>query len=123
MIMGGAAHGGLHAMGAEHLDKLLDEAGASADQKARIHEIMKRAFEGMKPMHGGMEQAHAELTAPTIDRAALERLRARHIAQIDQASRTMVSAMADAAEVLTPAQRARLRAAMQTRRAEHGNDH
>jgi Spy/CpxP family protein refolding chaperone len=80
-----------------------------------------RAFEGMRPMHGGMEQAHAELhgllTAPTIDRAALERLRARHIAEIDQASRTMVSAMADAAEVLTPALRARLRAAMETRRA------
>jgi Spy/CpxP family protein refolding chaperone len=126
MMMGPGGHGGMHAMGAEHLGKLLDEAGASAEQKAKIHEIMQRGLGGMKPMHGQMQQAHAEihdlLTAPTIDRAALERLRAQHIAEMDRASRGMVAALADAAEVLTPAQRAKLRAAMQAHHAEHGGE-
>ena len=59
-----------------------------------------------------MEQGHHQLlaliTAPTIDRAALENLRAEHIAAADRASKVLAQALADAADVLTPAQRAKL---------------
>ncbi len=111
-MMGGP--GGMHARMMAHLDRALDAAGASADQKAKITAILRAGFAPMADMHAGMSATHASLhailLAPTIDRAALERLRAGQIAKIDAASKTMVNAMADAAEVLTPAQRAKLAA-------------
>jgi len=105
-----------HAMMAEHFDKALDAAEATPDQRARIHEILKTAMQSIMPLHKQMADAHGELhrllAAPTIDRSALETLRADEIGQLDQASKTLVSALADAAEVLTPAQRAKLAAKM-----------
>ncbi|HEY1879994.1 MAG TPA: Spy/CpxP family protein refolding chaperone [Caulobacteraceae bacterium] len=112
----GAAHGEghmqMHAMMAEHLDKALAAVDATPDQKARIHQIMRGAMQSMGPMHQQMAGTHTELhrllTAPVIDRAALEKLRADRIADVDQASRRLVGALADAAEILTPEQRAKL---------------
>jgi Spy/CpxP family protein refolding chaperone len=75
----------------------------------------------MAKMHGDMANTHKALhgilAAATIDRAALERLRAAEIARIDSASRAATGAMADAAEVLRPDQRAKLA----TLAAEHGH--
>lgn len=112
----GAAHGEnhmqMHAMMAEHLDKALTAVDATPEQKTRIHEIMRGAMASMGPLHERLGSTHADLhrilLAPVIDRAALEKLRAERIADIDQASRSLVGALADAAEVLTPEQRAKL---------------
>ena len=83
---------------------------------------MQRGFAPMNDMHAQLHETlaavHARLTAPTVDRGALELLRSREIAQIDQASKTMIQAFADAAEVLTPVQRAKL-AALMAERAAH----
>ena len=115
--MGG--HGQMHVMMQAHIDKMLTEVAATPDQKARIHEILKGAMGSMGPMHQHMAAIHGDLhrlrTAPTIDRAALENLRAGTIADVGQASKTLVGALADAAEVLTPVQRAKLGTLM----AEH----
>ena len=48
------------------------------------------------------------LAAPTIDRSKLEALRSDHLKLADDASRRITAAVAEAAEVLTPAQRADL---------------
>ena len=48
------------------------------------------------------------MTAPSIDRARLESLRAEQIKSLDEASKRLVTAISDAAEVLTPEQRAAL---------------
>ena len=116
-----AGPGGMHAMAMAHLTKLLDQAGASEDQKTRIGAILRTGFAPLADMHQGMSDIHARLhallTAPTIDRVALESLRAEAMGKLDDASRTMTKAMADAAEVLTPEQRARFGAAMS---AAHG---
>ncbi len=111
-MMGGSGHAAMHAMAMAHIQKMLDEVGATPEQKAKIDSILRSGFGSMMSMHQSMEdthrQLHALLTAPTVDRNALEQLRAAQIAQLDQASRAMVQAMADAADVLTPEQRAKL---------------
>ena len=113
-MRGMMGHGGMHAMAMGRFDMALDAAAASADQKARITAILHAGFKPMAGLHEDMKAAHASLhailLAPTIDRAALEQLRAGEMAKLDTASKTMVAAMADAAEVLTPAQRAKLAA-------------
>jgi Spy/CpxP family protein refolding chaperone len=53
--------------------------------------------------------------APVIDRAALERLRAEQMQRMDVISRRILAAVEDAAEVLTPEQRAKF--------AEHLRQH
>ena len=51
------------------------------------------------------KQAIALFAAERIDRDAIERLRASQLALADQASGRFTRALADVAEVLTPAQR------------------
>ena len=111
-----SAHGAMHADAMAHMQQMLDAVGATADQKAKIASILHAGFAPMMQMHAEMKRAHASLhaliTAPTIDRVALEQLRSREMAALDAASRGMVKAMADAAEVLRPDQRAKLAAMM-----------
>ena len=54
---------------------------------------------------GARAQAVTLLTAPTIDRTAIERLRAEQIGLAETASKRIAQALADAAEVLNPEQR------------------
>ena len=118
--MMGHGHGDMHAMAMAHVGKMLDAVGASADQKSRIEAILHAGFAPMAGVHADMAKTHAGLhailAAPSIDRAALEQLRAAEIARLDEASRTMTKALADAAEVLTPEQRAKLAAMMANHR-------
>jgi len=117
--MGGA--GGMHSMAMGHVTQMLDAVGASDDQKTKIGAILHTGFEPMAKLHEDMGNTHKALhqilAAPTVDRAALEQLRAAEVARIDSASRAATGAMADAAEVLRPDQRAKLA----TLAAEHGH--
>lgn len=83
---------------------------ATPEQKAKLQAIAKSAFEDLKPLREKSRAAHAEsmklLAQPNIDRAALERVRQTEQQLNDQRSRRITQAFADAAEVLTPAQRA-----------------
>jgi protein CpxP len=95
-----------------HIDKLVEQcaADASADQKARLAAIANAAVADLGPVHEqfrqGHARAHALLTAPAIDRAALEQWRAEQIQRIDLMSRRVLAAVEDGAEQLTPEQRA-----------------
>jgi Spy/CpxP family protein refolding chaperone len=59
-------------------------------------------------MRNARRQAVTLLSQPAIDRAALEALRADQLQLAEQASRRLTQALADVADVLTPAQRKQL---------------
>jgi protein CpxP len=85
------------------------ELDATADQQTRIASIAKSAVADLRPLRekaqAARTQAVALLTAPTIDRTAIERLRAEQIGLAETASKRIGQALADAAEVLNPEQR------------------
>jgi protein CpxP len=85
------------------------ELDASADQQAKIAGIAKVAVNDLRPLHekahAARSQAVALLTAATLDRSAIEKLRADQIALAETASKRIAQAVADASEVLNPEQR------------------
>jgi protein CpxP len=85
---------------------------ASTEQKQKITGIIQRAADDLRPLHEkhmeSRRQIRDALAAPAIDRAKLEALRADHVKLADEASHRITAALAEAAEVLTPAQRADL---------------
>jgi len=93
-------------------ERMLSEVDASDDQIDQVVAILSNAFEelhGMREIHGTQREAFtAALGAAEVDRDALEALRAEGVAMAEQASERIVSALADAAEVLTPEQREEL---------------
>ena len=94
------------------VERAFDSVGATSAQEARAHDIVAAAFKDFEPLRGKRDalrtQALSILKAPTIDRAAAEKLRAEHVAELDTASKRLVTALLDLAEVLTPEQRVTL---------------
>jgi protein CpxP len=110
----GMRHGPMDPATAEkRIDRMVERIvpDASAEQKAKISGIFKAAAKDMRPLREQHRAAHQQaikiLSQPTIDRAALERVRVNQMRLADQMSKRMTQAMTDAAEVLTPAQRAK----------------
>jgi len=85
------------------------EIDATDDQAAKITALATAVAKDMKPLHGQFKAAgdemHKLLTSDTIDRTALEKIRAERVAEADRVSKELVNALADVAEVLTPEQR------------------
>jgi Spy/CpxP family protein refolding chaperone len=88
------------------------ELDATPDQQTKIAAIAKAAVHDVLPLrekvHAARGQALALLTAPTIDRSAIERLRAEQIELAETASKRIAQAVADASEVLNPDQRRKI---------------
>ena len=112
----------------QRLDRMLKhfyvEIDASEEQKRRLEPIVKQAAKDLLPMredlHAGRREAIELLTQERVDPAALEALRARKIGLADEASRRLTRAIAEAADVLTPAQRKQLAAHFARRHARRG---
>lgn len=122
------AEGASQAQG-PRLDKMvqhmLSGVDVTAEQQSKITAIVKAAWadqatarEQMRTQRG---QLMTLLAAPTIDRAALEQLRGQQLAAHQAMSKRMTDAMADAAEVLTPAQRAAWLETRQARMSARGS--
>ncbi|MFM1988995.1 MAG: hypothetical protein RJA99_1952 [Pseudomonadota bacterium] len=105
-------------------DRIVREVDGSPEQKVKLQAIAQGAITELAPMREQMRTARREgmalLAAPTIDRGAIEALRAKQLAAADGASRRMAQAMADAAEVLTPEQRTKLAERLQRRMGRRG---
>lgn len=114
---GGWRHGGPGFGGGFGIERAFDAIDATAEQEKKIWEIVDGVRGEVRPMmrdfRGTREQLAEILGAPTVDRAAVEKLRAERVAALDQASQKITTALLDAAEVLTPEQRAKLKLRME----------
>lgn len=108
----------------QRIARMVTQVGGTAEQRDRIVAIMKTAAADRAKLReqgrGLRGQGLALLKAPTIDRAALEQQRSQRLALFDAVSRRMTTAIADAAEVLTPEQRVKF-AEMAERRGFGGH--
>jgi protein CpxP len=105
------------------VQKALDSVGASSAQEAKVHDIIAAKFTEIAPNpeeHDAMrKQALELLSAPTVDRAAVEKMRADVVARFDTKSKAIVGGLLDIADQLTPAQRTALAAEIEQMHA-HG---
>jgi protein CpxP len=100
------------AMVDEHLDRMLKhlyvEIDATDAQKQQLAPIVKGAARDLLPvrakLHDARRQAVELLSRESVDRAALETLRADQLRLAEQASMRFTQALADVADVLTPEQ-------------------
>jgi len=94
------------------VDRGLWAADASSDQKQKITAILRAAADDLYALRqkhlDGRKEIADTLAAPTIDRDKLETLRAQQMQLAEAASKRLTAAVADAGDVLTPAQRAEL---------------
>lgn len=85
------------------------EIDATTDQQEKLRAIVKGAVKDLLPMRekalAARQRARVLLIQPTIDRAAMEALRAEQMALAEAASKRFVQTLGDAGEVLTPEQR------------------
>jgi len=88
------------------------EIDATTEQQSKLQGIVKAAIKDLLPMReqafAARQQARDLLTQTTIDRGAIEKLRAEQIAAAETFSKRVAQALGDAAEVLTPDQRKKL---------------
>ena len=90
----------------------LENVGATTAQEDKIHDIVAATFTDLDQGADGRAALRKQvldlLRAPTIDRAAVEKLRADQIAAIDAKSKRVVQAVLDVSAQLTPDQRTKL---------------
>ena len=106
----------------------LDNVGATTAQEDKVHDIIAKASTDLDPTagkdgdeHGAMKKQVLELMkAPTLDRAAFDKLRADKVAEMDAKSKVIENALFDAASQLSPEQRSKLVANIQERMDHHG---
>lgn len=111
------------AMAERRVDHLIKLVNGSPEQKTKLLGLAQAAMTEMKPLREQMravrQKGMALLSAASIDRSAIDKLRSEQIQLADSISRRMTTHMADAAEVLTPAQRTIVAEKMKSR-GEHG---
>lgn len=104
---------------------IVEDLDGTPEQQAKLAAIAKAAAKDLAPIHdelvAGRTEAVAILTAETVDRAALEAHRARQARRLTAASERLVTAVADAADVLTPAQRAKAAAKLEQLHGRFGH--
>jgi periplasmic protein CpxP/Spy len=110
---GRMGHGSMFGFGPERMfDFALSSVGATSEQKLKIVTIAQSAMQELRPLRDRRYTASLKLAillkADTVDRAAIEKLRAEEFAAFEAGSKRAAQALSEAAEVLTPAQRQQL---------------
>jgi len=100
--------------------RALGRVEATDDQKKKVADILNAAIDDLRPMreqHMTARQAMRQaLSAASVDKPGLERLRAEQVQLADRASQRFLRAVTDASDLLNPEQRRKLVEAMGERR-------
>jgi periplasmic protein CpxP/Spy len=111
-------------MAERRIEHMIKEVDGTPEQKAKLTQLAQLAAKDLQPLHEQHMAARRKgmelLAAPSVDRTALEKLRTEQTQLMDGISRRMLMHMADAAEVLTPAQRNKLAEKMKVRGEDRG---
>lgn len=119
LVAGMAVHG--EALATPTLDTVVDAAlrkvDATPSQRAAVRKIAWQALDELDADHRASavelgNRAYDALTAPRVDRAALEATRKDAVGWLDSASAELLPHIADAADVLDPRQRSALAQAL-----------
>ena len=111
------AHGGVEPGDARaHVEMgvrwVMGYVDGTPEQTQRVQAIAQAAVDDLLPLReqhkANRDAIHAALSGPTVDREALEQARKAELKLADEASARLARAVADAAEVLSPEQRAQL---------------
>lgn len=114
-------HGGDHKRFSEYSDAEIEdrierivkhvaiEIDATPEQQEKVIALVAATAKDLKPVHARMRAAgkeiHKLLTATTVDRAALEKLRAARLADAEKVSKDLIDTVADVADLLSVEQR------------------
>ncbi len=95
---------------ARHLAAAVDATPEQTDAfKGIASALVKDLFPLRQDMKASRQKAADILTSGAVDRAELEKLRASQMTKADEATKRIVTALADAAETMTESQRTELR--------------
>lgn len=112
MKMGGPMMGGAFPMGGRGMERMLNDLKATDAQRAQIKQIAEAARTDLAKLHADHGKLHEQvvtlLAQPKIDAGGAEKLRQQMLAHHDTVSKRMMTAMVEAAQVLTPEQRSQL---------------
>lgn len=102
------------------LERMLDQVGATPEQRTQIRAIADAAATDLQAQRDAgralREQSLQLFAQPTLDANAIEAQRQKMLQHQDQVSRRMTQAMLDVSRVLTPEQRAQWAERMGQRR-------
>lgn len=102
------------------LERMLDQVGATPEQRTQIRAIADAAAADLQAQRDAGRALREQLTQlfaqPTVDANAVEAQRQTMLQHRDQVSRRMTQAMLDVSRVLTPEQRAQWAERMGQRR-------
>lgn len=127
-FMGGRMGGFDPARMEERADRMIQhiaiELDATGEQRERLRAVVRGAVRDLAPMRekamAARGQAGTLLTADRVDRTAIESFRAEQVALAESFSKRVSQALADAAEVLTPEQRIKVREHLASRQLGPG---
>ena len=115
--------GGFERVVDHKLDHLLDGVEATEEQRTKVKAILGGVTDEVTQLYqdtrGDKKAMVTALTGNAVDLQKAESLRAERVAAMDQASQRVLQAVAEAAQVLTPDQRAIIAAWI----AEHDRHH
>ena len=96
---------------------VVDDIGGTPEQQEKLTAIARAAVSDLCVLKAQAKENHlqaaAALTKETVDRPALEAIRVKQMELANAASTRLTKAIADSADVLTPAQRVELAARLQ----------
>ncbi len=111
-------------MVSEHVDDLLDQIHANADQRTRVHAAVDNVFAAVGDTmshHGAdMEQAIALFTSNQIDTAKVQALQANRQAQMQKVGDAVVQALSDIHDTLDAGQRKQVADFIRSHHHGHG---